>query len=189
MQTPSPSQSGSSPVPAGPEHTGNGGLAALKKSLEMLHLKTFSPIQAAVGDLASGINMMETVTRNRKDYKNVVLELEDMADTVDKYVREAMSEQIASRMSKIVEIIRKEIGEVKMRQAQGRTRQMLTASENEEDIVHGWSLEKECLANMRLENLGHAKLARYNSSLSTTIKRRKCTKNTRVGVLAELIAW
>ncbi|KEP48107.1 vegetative incompatibility protein HET-E-1 [Rhizoctonia solani 123E] len=42
---------------------------------------------------------------------------------------------------------------------------------------------------MRLENLGHAKLARYNSSLSTTIKRRKCTKNTRVGVLAELIAW
>ncbi|EUC54410.1 vegetative incompatibility protein HET-E-1, putative [Rhizoctonia solani AG-3 Rhs1AP] len=128
----SPSQSGSSPVPAGPEHPGNGGLAALKKSLEMLHLKTFSPIQAAVGDLASGINMMETVTRNRKDYKNVVLELEDMADTVDKYVRNAMSEQIASRMSKIVE---KEIGEVKMRQAQGRTRQMLTVSENEEDIA------------------------------------------------------
>ncbi|KEP48106.1 putative vegetative incompatibility protein HET-E-1 [Rhizoctonia solani 123E] len=128
----SPSQSGSSSVPAGPEHPGNGGLAALKKSLEMLHSQTFSPIQAAVGDLASGINMMETVTRNRKDYKNVVLELEDMADTVDKYVRNAMSEQIASRMSKIVE---KEIGEVKMRQAQGRTRQMLTVSENEEDIA------------------------------------------------------
>ncbi|CUA70733.1 E3 ubiquitin-protein ligase listerin [Rhizoctonia solani] len=187
MQT--PSQPGPS-APASPANTGNSRLTGLKKTLELLHAQTFSPIQAAVGDLASGINVVETATRNREDYKKVALELEDMDKLIEEYVQNAKSEQIASRMSKVVEIIRKEIVENEEDIVRRNRRiEALFRRVQMEALVNGWSLEKECLANMRLENLGSAKLARYNSSLSTTIKRRKCTKNTRVGVMAELFTW
>ncbi|KAG8726677.1 hypothetical protein FRC11_014717, partial [Ceratobasidium sp. 423] len=187
-----PSQPGPSTPDSTSQHTGSSGLAALKKSLEVLHAQTFHPVQAAVGDLVSGLDKLETTSRNRKDYEGIVHELENMADLVEQYVQNARSEQIAGRMTRIAEIIREEISKVKMRQDQSRTRQVFRAFDNEEDLARRTRRIEELfrrIQNIRLENLSRAKLARYNSALSITINRRKCTKNTRVDVLKELFTW
>ncbi|KAJ1307045.1 hypothetical protein OPQ81_008024 [Rhizoctonia solani] len=47
----------------------------------------------------------------------------------------------------------------------------------------------EHLENDRLENINPAKLANYNSILSTEISRRGCTENTRSMILSSLYQW
>ncbi|KAF8761808.1 ribosomal large subunit assembly [Rhizoctonia solani] len=51
-----------------------------------------------------------------------------------------------------------------------------------------WSVAHKTL-NTRLEQLNPVQLARYGSSLSTSINRRTCTQGTRTQVLADLTEW
>ncbi|CAE6435760.1 unnamed protein product [Rhizoctonia solani] len=52
-----------------------------------------------------------------------------------------------------------------------------------------WSITNEYLVNTRLEALKPVKEATYDSTLSLTINRRKCTEGTRIQILENLDKW
>ncbi|KAL5633011.1 hypothetical protein ACGC1H_003489 [Rhizoctonia solani] len=109
---------------------------------------------------------------------------------------------------RVLQTMRREIESIGNRQSRDGLRRVLGPTGDDEDLMRryrrieqlfrqlqgeaslsAWSITSKHFVNMQLESLRPAKLARYNSEISTEVIRRACTENTRVEILGNITKW
>ncbi|KAB5593572.1 hypothetical protein CTheo_2961 [Ceratobasidium theobromae] len=189
--------------------SGSPGWAGLRTALEHLRraARQFPPIESAVGAFISCLDVLEATVKERHEYDNIASELKMLAESLTQH----MSQTGLGRMSDCVANIASSIYQQAQIIQEKRNRNMgrrLMEANLEAEIIHHyrrieslfrqlqtnvnlstWSIANEVLANTRLEGLMPAKLASYDSTLSTDMHRRACTEGTRTTVLSQMDEW
>ncbi|CAE6463288.1 unnamed protein product [Rhizoctonia solani] len=186
------------------------GWEGLRSTLEVLHgaIELFPPLQSAVGTLVSCLGLFETAHNNRQEYDELASELQEIAASLMRHLRDPRSAHMIGVIINISKTIDKELKLIAGRQTQSRGEQIIEARHNANMLLKdykriqalfrrlqielsmsAWSAAHEHLIVTRLENLNPAKLAPYDSTHGTEVNRRACTKNTRETVLQELNRW
>ncbi|CAE7228049.1 unnamed protein product [Rhizoctonia solani] len=177
-------------------------LRALENGIEW-----FPTLKSAVGEMVGCLDLVQKAASNRRDYKELVLELRSMADTLNEYVDELGSEPNGS-IANIAQCIQHHVACIEKKKESGMARRLLDASNDEEDVVRRYrELERmfrqiQCDLSMRtrsnarkqvettlLQNMSPVDDAKYNSGYSTTIRRRGCTAKTREAIHTALQDW
>ncbi|KAB5588204.1 Vegetative incompatibility protein HET-E-1 [Ceratobasidium theobromae] len=192
------------PAPTRPPSPGirNTAWRALEGTLKGLQVaaETVPPLKPAIGGLSAA--------KNRRDYEKLANNLEITAEFLHQHLKGVIIGPMKERISNIAQSIENEIKSIEIRQNHGATGRVLGPHGDEEDLIgryrrieqllhqiqieasmSTWAIANEHLANTRLGDLAPAKLANYNSKLSTSINRRTCTEDTRKGILADLNTW
>ncbi|KDN45435.1 hypothetical protein RSAG8_05022, partial [Rhizoctonia solani AG-8 WAC10335] len=167
------------------------------------------PLCSVIDDLTVCLHVFEAAAaNNRQEYHDLTDELKSLVEQLIRHLHSAPSEDITDSISTISEAIRKEIESIGVRQSRGGVRRILDASGDDEDLrrryrrikqlfqqilgeasMSTWNITSEHFINTQLESMHPAKLARFDSSLSTEINRRICTGNTRTKILKESLTW
>ncbi|KAB5588036.1 hypothetical protein CTheo_8523 [Ceratobasidium theobromae] len=198
------------PAPVRPPSPGihNAAWRALENTLKGLQVAadTVPPLKSAIGGLVSLLGAQQQ--KNRRDYEQLANDLEITAEFLNQHLKEATAGPMKESISSIAQSIENEIKSIEMRQNYGATGRVLGPHGDEEDLIgryrrieqllhriqieasmSTWAITNEHLVNTRLGELAPAKLASYNSKLSTSTDRRTCTEDTRKGILAKLNSW
>ncbi|EUC55584.1 vegetative incompatibility protein HET-E-1, putative [Rhizoctonia solani AG-3 Rhs1AP] len=168
--------------------------AGLEQALRALHVTTkiCPPLASAVDKLTLCLPIFEAAAKNHRDYDELANGLKNMVHQLTRHLNGTVSEGIITTITGIAEAIRKEIESINMHQSRSLPRRMLGASDNEDDLIRRYRRIEQLfrqLQEQQLNDLHPAKLARFNSKLSTEVSRRGCTKDTRTKILEESIAW
>ncbi|KAB5588039.1 hypothetical protein CTheo_8518 [Ceratobasidium theobromae] len=182
----------------------------LKPALQALHKSAivFPPLQSAIGALISCLGGLETAIKDQSEYEALALELKTLAEFLTRHMEVSQSFQTSGSLVHIALSIEQEAKLIEDKQTQRTGRRLLDATMDEDDSVghwrrieslfrqlqtnvalSTWSIANAQLVNTRLKDLNPAKLARYDSELSTGMTRRMCTENTRVDILSGLNDW
>ncbi|KAB5589986.1 hypothetical protein CTheo_6573 [Ceratobasidium theobromae] len=191
-------------------HSGNATWNGLRRSLEAFHegARMFPPLQSAVGAFISCIDILEATAKNRQEYEDIASELKTLSQSLIRHMKESNSARISDCVANVALSIEQQAKLINNKQERGTGRRVLDASGDEEEIIRyyrrieglfrqlqtdanlsTWSIANEHLVNTRLEGLTPAKLATYDSILSTEINRRTCTDGTRTAVLSAMDEW
>ncbi|KAB5588094.1 Vegetative incompatibility protein HET-E-1 [Ceratobasidium theobromae] len=194
----------SAPAPDRPPSPGirNAAWRALENTLKglLVAAESVPPLKSAIAGLSAA--------KNRRDYETLANDLEITAEFLNQHLKGATAGPMRQRISNIAQSVENEIKSIEIRQNHGTTGRVLGSHGDEEDLIgryrrieqllhriqieasmSTWAIANEHLANTRLGDLAPAKLANYNSKLSTSINRRTCTEDTRKGILADLNTW
>ncbi|KAG8756033.1 hypothetical protein FRC11_005571, partial [Ceratobasidium sp. 423] len=182
----------------------------LEQALRALRITTkiCPPLSSAVDDLASCLHIFEAAARNRSDHEELATGLKSMVDLLIRHLNSADSSEVLDAIKDIANAIRNEIEFIKAHQSRSLPHRILGASSTQDDLIRRyrrieqlfrqlqgeasmstWSTVNELLIDKRLENLRPAKLARFDSELSTEVSRRGCTKDTRTKILEDSTRW
>ncbi|CAE7099926.1 unnamed protein product [Rhizoctonia solani] len=182
----------------------------LERALRGLRLTTKAcpPLRSAIDDMVSCVPLFEAAAKNRKDCEELAIGLQGMVQLLDPHLADATSDNISTTIKDIAEAMRKEILSIESHQPGRGLRRVLSATNDEEDLVrryrrieqlfrqlcgeatlNAWSISNKHYVNTQLESLLPAKLARYDSALSIEVSRRSCTENTRTEILGNLMKW
>ncbi|KAB5589987.1 Vegetative incompatibility protein HET-E-1 [Ceratobasidium theobromae] len=207
VQSP-PMPSPSEPATKSDAHIG--GLNGLQSALNALHAcaSIFPPLQSAVGALISCLDVFEGASKNRKEYEAIATELKTLSLSLAQHIKQSNSTRMSDCVTNVAFSIEQQAKTIIAKQKRGTGRALLEESKDEEEIIgqyrriealfrqlqtdanlSTWSIANEHLVNTRLEGLAPAKLASYDSILSTEINRRTCTDGTRTAVLSTLGEW
>ncbi|KAB5587950.1 hypothetical protein CTheo_8608 [Ceratobasidium theobromae] len=177
-------------------------LGALQKGAEL-----FPPLQAAISALGPCVDILERAAKNSQDYIELASELTTLSESLLRHMRSGAipASDSITNIAISVEHQAKLIGE---KQGHWVVKRLMESSADGEDLMKHfrrveklfrqlqteanlstWSIVNEQQAKNRLKDLKPAKLARYDSELSTDINRRTCTEHTRTTVLSELNDW
>ncbi|KAB5593570.1 hypothetical protein CTheo_2959 [Ceratobasidium theobromae] len=201
-----------SPTTDSGTHSGTTWGGGLRTTLEALHAGAgiFPPLQSAVGALISCLDVLEATSKNRQEFEDIATELKTLSQSLMRHIKESNSTRISDCVANVAFSIEQQAKLVSAKRDRGTGRRALEANSDEEDIIRhyrriealfrqlqsktdanlsAWSIANEHLANTRLEALTPAKLASYDSSLSTKINRRTCTDGTRTTVLSAMDDW
>ncbi|KAB5588635.1 Vegetative incompatibility protein HET-E-1 [Ceratobasidium theobromae] len=180
----------------------NAAWRGLENTLKGLQVAAESvpPLKSAISGLSAA--------KSRRDYEKLANDLEITAEFLNQHLKGATAGPMKERISDIAQSIENEIKSIEVRQNHGAPGRVLGPHGDEEDLIERyrrieqllhriqieasmstWAIANEHLANTRLGDLAPAKLANYNSKLSTSINRRTCTEDTRKGILANLNSW
>ncbi|KDN34542.1 hypothetical protein RSAG8_12366, partial [Rhizoctonia solani AG-8 WAC10335] len=183
---------------------------SLEQALRALRVSTkICPVlSSAVDELTSWLPLFEAAAKNHRDYNELATGLKGMVDQLSRHLNGTTSEGIITTITSIAEAIQKEIQSIDMHQSGSLPRQMLGASNTEDDLIRRyrrieqlfrqlqgeasmstWNTVDELRVEQHLKDLRPAKLARFNSELSTEVSRRGCTENTRATIIEESIPW
>ncbi|KAG8758718.1 hypothetical protein FRC11_003186, partial [Ceratobasidium sp. 423] len=184
--------------------------SGLEAALRKLHIAAdiCPPFRSAVEGLTSCLHIFEEAANHRQEYRNLTDGLKSLVEQLIRHLHAAPSENIMGAISPISEIIRKEIESITIRQSQRGLRRVLGASGDDDDLLRRyrrieqlfrqiqgeasmstWNITSKHFINTQLDSLHPAKLARFDSSLSTEVSRRTCTENTRTKILQESMIW
>ncbi|KAB5591834.1 Vegetative incompatibility protein HET-E-1 [Ceratobasidium theobromae] len=184
--------------------------AGLRTTLQSLHRCTvvFPPLQSAIGSVISSIDVMEIALKHRDDSEELVSELKTMSQTLTTQLQQSsltpMSEFI-ERTAMGIEVEAKRINDKRDR---GTGRCLIDANHDIDELSRCYrhieglfrqlqinvglstlNIAEQHLVNSQLEGMTPAKLANYDSRLSTDTNRRACTKDTRTAVLLQFNDW
>ncbi|CAE6412324.1 unnamed protein product [Rhizoctonia solani] len=197
-------------IPASTQNLTGGAWAGLEKALQALCITTriIPSLSKVVDDLTLLIPLFEATAKGRSDYDELATGLKSMVDLLIRYLDATIPEEALDPIEGITEAIRKEIESINMHQARSHSRRMLGSSDTEDDMIRRyrrveqlfrqlqgeasmstWSSVNELVVAKRLKSLRPAKLARFDSELSTEVSRRGCTKDTRTKILDDSLAW
>ncbi|KAB5589985.1 hypothetical protein CTheo_6572 [Ceratobasidium theobromae] len=189
---------------------GNAQWVNLRDALQALHdgASIFPPLQMSVGALISCLNVFKTASKNHQEYEDIASELKTLSQSLTRHIRESNSTRMSDCVANVALSIERQAKLVIAKGERGNGRKLLEAGTNEEEIIRHyrriealfrqlqtdanlstWSIANEQLVNTRLEGLTPAKLATYDSILSTEINRRTCTEGTRTLVLLAMEEW
>ncbi|KAB5589984.1 hypothetical protein CTheo_6571 [Ceratobasidium theobromae] len=198
------------PTPNSDPRSRNLTWTTLRTSLQVLHGGTtmFPPLQSAVGALISCLDVLEATTKNRQEYEDIASELKMLTQSLARHIKESNSARISDCVTNVALSIEQQAILISAHRRRGTGRRLLEANADEDAIIRhyrriealfrrlqvdanlsSWSIANEHLANTRLEGLTPAKLAIYDSVLSTEINRRTCTEGTRITILSALDNW
>ncbi|KAB5589983.1 hypothetical protein CTheo_6570 [Ceratobasidium theobromae] len=182
----------------------------LQVALEALHrgASMFPPIQQAVDALISCLDVLEMVSKNRREYEDIALELKTLSQSLAQHMNDSNSAGMSNCIANAAICIEQQAKLINAKCNRGAGSRLLTAVTDEEEVIQHyrrigalfrqlqtdaslstWSIANEHLVNTRLESLAPAKLASYDSTLSTEIHRRTCTEGTRTAVLSGMDKW
>ncbi|KAB5590986.1 hypothetical protein CTheo_5578 [Ceratobasidium theobromae] len=182
----------------------------LRSAFEELHkvARPFPPLQAAIGNLIPCLGILEAAAKNSKEYEEIASELKGLGESLTRHMKESNSTRMSSCIANVAMRIEQQSKLVQEKESRGTGRRLLEASADEEEVMRHyrkieslfrqlqvdanlstWSIANEHLANTRLEGLTPAKLANYDSNLSTEISRRMCTEGTRTTIMSEMNDW
>ncbi|KAB5590556.1 Vegetative incompatibility protein HET-E-1 [Ceratobasidium theobromae] len=175
-------------------------LQGLQKTSEVV-----PPLKSAIDGILS---LLGSAAKNHQEYEKLAKDLQITAEFLNQHLKGSMVGPMADSMSNIARTIEKEIKSINVREDRGAVGRVLGARGDEEDLIERyrrieqllhriqieagmstWVIANEHLADTRLEKLTPAKLASYDSKLSTSINRRTCTEDTRKGILTDLNGW
>ncbi|CUA77840.1 putative WD repeat-containing protein alr3466 [Nostoc sp, PCC 7120] [Rhizoctonia solani] len=184
------------------------GLEEAFRKLRIVTDTVCPPLCSTIDDLTACLHLFETAASNYQEYNDLTDELKSLVEQLIRHLHTSPSEEIADSIANISEAIRKEIESIGVRQSRGGIQRRLDTSGDSEDLdrryrrirqlfqqilgeasMSTWNITSEHFMNTQLEALHPAKLARFDSSLSTEINRRTCTENTRTQILAESLTW
>ncbi|KAB5587750.1 hypothetical protein CTheo_8808 [Ceratobasidium theobromae] len=170
--------------------------------------RPFPPLESAIGSLIPCLTLLETTTRNKKEYEDVGSELKNLGESLTEHIRETNSVRMSRCIANVAIGIEQETQHINQKRSRGTGRRLLEGSSDEEEILNHyhkieslfrrlqidanlstWSIANEQLANTRLEGLAPAKLAHYDSNLLTEISRRACTEGTRTAIMSKMNDW
>ncbi|KAB5590274.1 Vegetative incompatibility protein HET-E-1 [Ceratobasidium theobromae] len=181
----------------------------LRTTLQSLHkyAVVFPILQSAIDSVISCTDVMEMALIHPDDYQDLVSELKTLSEFLIRYLQQSKASQISElieRTAMVIEEQAKQINDQRGREIGG---DLIEANHDIAGLLKCyrciqasfWQLQANAmlssdiigdpLANSRLEQINPAKLANYDSWLSTETNRRTCTKNTRIAVLLELDSW
>ncbi|CAE6492789.1 unnamed protein product [Rhizoctonia solani] len=173
------------------------------------------PIKEAAKILVEGVGRDKMTGTTRKEYDELVVRLEELLEDVMGYFEEGCSPTMTLSMRRLCSLIQEELDYLKDKQRRSATTRYLEAKDEMEMIlacyrrVQGY-LERLLLnANLSMwkavhdqandyqsdrmfsliDRLPSSLAAQYDSAEGAELKRRGCTPNTRVDVLANLLGW
>ncbi|CAE7234029.1 unnamed protein product [Rhizoctonia solani] len=171
--------------------------AGLRSALNVLGSSS-TPIQYAVRDLLGVLDIYEAAARERDDYDQITIELENIAETLIQCVGEFSLKECGRGFSRIADTISKQVEAVK----QKRMNLSRYSKTKDEDIIQSYRKVEQAFRQLQTwRNTNHQHIrallrellpvddAMYDSGYSTTVKRRHCTEGTRVEVLSRLFNW
>ncbi|KAB5591103.1 Vegetative incompatibility protein HET-E-1 [Ceratobasidium theobromae] len=182
----------------------------LKTAMQALHISAdvFPPLHSAVGGIVSCLDTFEAAARHREDYDRLASDLEMTAELLHQHLQASTSAHMTDMITGIVGAIEQEIMVINEKQIRSGTSRVREASNDEEDLIRcyrrieqllhrlqievsmsAWNIANSNQVDARLEKLDPARLASYNSKLSTRINRRMCTAHTRKEILSGLYSW
>ncbi|KAB5590983.1 hypothetical protein CTheo_5575 [Ceratobasidium theobromae] len=170
--------------------------------------KPFPPLESAIGSLIPCLSLLETAAKNKKEYENIGSELKNLSESLIEHMRQTNSVRMSRCIANVAMGIEQEAKLLNQKRNRNTGRRLLEGSADDEEIMNHyrkieslfrrlqidanlstWSIANEHLANTRLEGLAPAKLANYDSNLSTEISRRTCTEGTRTAIMSEMNHW
>ncbi|CUA75533.1 ubiquitin-conjugating enzyme E2 S [Rhizoctonia solani] len=197
-------------APQEPKNYGRGALGKLKASFQVVSTTagTFSPLKAAINELANALDLVEDIAENQESYEELRSELQSTVDSLGPYMDKLDAEARKSSVERIIKSINEQIVQIKKQQEKGKTKQVLGIRENREDLTKRyrqiatllrqlqsdinlriWDNTYKQYSEIKLKGLSPVSHAAYNSWYSTVIKRRGCTPGTREPVLKTLREW
>ncbi|KAB5593584.1 hypothetical protein CTheo_2973 [Ceratobasidium theobromae] len=184
--------------------------SGLRNAFEELRkvARPFPPLESAIGSLISCLSLLEVRAKHRQEYEEIALELKSLSEALTEHMKESSSTRMSRCIANVALGIEQQAKLINDKQTRGIGRQLVEASADEEEVIRHyrkieslfrrlqtdanlstWSIANEVLANTRLEGLSPAKLANYDSKLSTEISRRTCTEGTRTAIISEMGGW
>ncbi|KAB5588196.1 hypothetical protein CTheo_8363 [Ceratobasidium theobromae] len=170
--------------------------------------RPFPPLESAIGSLIPCLTLLETAAKIKKEYENIASELKNLGESLTEHIRETNSVRMSRCIANVAMGIEQETKHINQKRNRNTGRRLLEGGSDEEEIMNHyrkieslfrrlqidanlstWSIANEQLANTRLEGLAPAKLANYDSNLSTEISRRTCTEGTRTAIMSEMNDW
>ncbi|KAJ7782078.1 WD40-repeat-containing domain protein [Mycena olivaceomarginata] len=160
------------------------------------------PLKSAVGGLVACLDLTQTVAENREEYEKLATELTSMANTLTPYI------DVSGSVVRIIASIEAELTHIGQQQDRGKIMRTVEANQDQGDVIQryhrieslfhqlqsdislrSWQDTRNLRETALLKDMSPVDEARYNSSYSTTIKRRGCTAKTREKILEDLKSW
>ncbi|CAE6527223.1 unnamed protein product, partial [Rhizoctonia solani] len=170
--------------------------------------KLFPPLLAAASALLSCVGLLETAAKIHNEYQDIAAELEMLSLLVVQYMEESKSFRLSNCVANVANLITEQAELIKHKHNRGFGSRLIEAQGDQQDLVRCyrrietlfrqlqidiqlsmWDTINEHVMNIRLDGLGPARLATYDSTLSTEINRCFCTAGTRYNVLSQLDDW
>ncbi|KAF8748587.1 Encoded by [Rhizoctonia solani] len=168
----------------------------------------FPPLQAIITDVISCFETLEIDSTYETEYEALLLELQTLSDSLAYHVPRSNSAHMSDCITRMKKSIAKQTEVIKKRRDQPLERNLEKAEQYRQEVLRAyrgiesafrqlqtdatmdiWSSVGEQTANSRLHQLFPSRLAPHNSTLSTEVDRRACTKHTRTQILLELDQW
>ncbi|KAF8716673.1 WD domain, G-beta repeat, partial [Rhizoctonia solani] len=168
----------------------------------------FPPLQAIITDVISCFETLEIDSTYETEYEALLLELQTLSDSLAYHVPSSNSAHMSDCITRMKKSIAKQTEVIKKRRDQPLERNLEKAEQYRQEVLRAyrgiesafrqlqtdatmdiWSSVGEQTANSRLHQLFPSRLAPHNSTLSTEVDRRACTKHTRTQILLELDQW
>ncbi|KAB5593597.1 hypothetical protein CTheo_2986 [Ceratobasidium theobromae] len=185
-------------------------LSGLQSALEGLRSATavFPPLESAVNSLISVLDVLESSSKTRSEYEAIASELKMLSESLTRHMRDSGSSRMSDCIANVALGIEQQAKMISGKRGRRTGTRLVEARTEEDEVVNHyrkiealfrqlqtdanlsmWSVANEHLANTRLEGLMPAKMANYDSKLSTEISRRSCTEGTRTAILSEMNDW
>ncbi|CAE6465400.1 unnamed protein product [Rhizoctonia solani] len=198
----------SDPRPGEGSHAWNDLLVALKSLRK--RAKVIPPLESAIDGLISIIGIFEEAARIKKSHQEFKKLARDLGQTLyllKEHLQTSKYTRIHDRIMVIARAIEEEVLLFKKQQDSHSAGRFINPAWDEDVLRHyyrieqlfsriqieigmsAWRVANEHLENTRLETMKPAKLATYNSILSTKINRHPCTGTTRKTTLNLLNQW
>ncbi|KAB5587931.1 hypothetical protein CTheo_8627 [Ceratobasidium theobromae] len=182
----------------------------LRQAFEELRKATrpFPLLESAIGGLILCISFLETAAVNKREYEEIASELKIMSEFLTRHMNASTSIRMSDCIANVALGIEHQTKLINQGQDRRAGRHVIGAFVNGEEIMQHyckieslfrqlqtntnlstWSIANEVLVNTRLEGLAPARLANYDSKLSTEISRRTCTEGTRTAIMSEMGNW
>ncbi|KAF8676950.1 WD40 repeat-like protein [Rhizoctonia solani] len=168
----------------------------------------FPPLQAVITDVISCFETLKIDPGYETEYEALLQELQALSGSLAYHVPRSNSAHMSDCITRMKRSIEKQTEVIKKRRDQPIERNMDKAEQYRKEVLAAyrgiesafrqlqtdatmdiWSSVTEQTANSRLDKLFPSRLAAHNSTLSTEVDRRACTKHTRTQILSELDQW
>ncbi|CAE7234302.1 unnamed protein product [Rhizoctonia solani] len=184
--------------------------AGLRSTLQALKLtsKFFPPLEAIANQLLDCFDSMENTEKDREEYVDLAKDLERILRGLNEYLPSVYHRKMSDEMRRIVRDIQVQVDCITRPKNRSVVRRMVRALKDADEpmkyhrrigvlftqlqinlSIGTRNIVDEALVDSRLREMKPAYEASYNSIQSTDVKRRACTENTRVSVLAGIWEW
>ncbi|KAH7340944.1 WD40-repeat-containing domain protein [Rhizoctonia solani] len=183
--------------------------AELGSALRALRLTStlFPPLEAVATQLLDYFDDLESAEKNRQEFLTWAKDLERILRQLNEYLP-LVNERMYDEVRNVAWNIQDQIEIIKKQRSRGTFKRMMRLISDSDEMIRCHRrievlftqlqvdvsmstrlIVDETLAESRLRAMGPVYEASYNSTQSTDVKRRACTENTRVTVMAEVWEW
>ncbi|QRV77145.1 Vegetative incompatibility protein HET-E-1 [Ceratobasidium sp. AG-Ba] len=166
------------------------------------------PLKSAADVLVSWIDTFETVAENRKELKELKIQLDGLFSDLQKYIDASGPPTITASIKNLNQGITLEIKRLEQIQKRNGMGNYLVAEQDADEVVKcyqrikglfqrltlntnldTWKTVKDIATDTLLKALPNSPAAYYRSTDSTSLRRDACTPETRVELLKQLYDW